>query len=121
MRLAKMYQRILTFAGHSIELAHDGEQGMQKIQSSKPDAILLDIMMPKINGIQLLEKLKADPNFKNIPVIMLSSLSDEKQLDKAMELGASRYIRKGDTDPQEVASIVSEVFSGNKTADRQER
>ena len=114
LRLAQMYQKILAFAGNEVAVAADGEEGLEKVKTEKPSLILLDVMLPKLNGLDVLEKLKADPETKNIPVIMLSNLGDMQNAEKAMELGAIKYIQKGDTDPQQVTDLIQEILGTAK-------
>ena len=75
--VARMYEKIFMYAGFSIEIAGDGEEGLAKVKTSNPDLILLDIMMPKMDGLKVLEFLKKDETTKNIPVIVLTNLGNE--------------------------------------------
>lgn len=110
--MVRMYQKVFSIEGHQVEVASDGEEALEKIRSGKPTIILLDIMMPKLNGLQVLEKLKADPATGNIPVIILTNLAGEQDAQKALELGAVRYIVKSKHDPKGVSDIVNEILSG---------
>src|SRR5476651_1169797 len=76
--MSRMYQKIFTFEGYDVEMAGDGQEGLDKAREVKPTLMLLDVMMPKMNGLQVLEKLKADPETKGIPVIMLTNLAVSK-------------------------------------------
>lgn len=120
LRLSRMYEKILSFEGNQIDIAYDGEEGLKKANEGKPDLILLDIMMPKMGGIEVLEKLKADQSTKNTPVVMLTSLSDEGQLEEALAKGAAKYIRKGDTDPQQVSEMIRELVGGRNEVQESE-
>jgi CheY-like chemotaxis protein len=112
--IQRMYQKIFTFEGFNVELASDGEEGLDKLRSmqSKPTVILLDVMMPKMNGMQVLEKLKADPELKSIPVIMLSNLAGENDIETALSKGAVKYIIKSEYDPKQVSDMVKEIIAG---------
>lgn len=110
--MSRMYQKIFTFEGYEVIMAADGQDGLDKIRAEKPTLVLLDIMMPKMNGLEVLEKLKADPLTKAIPVIMLTNLSSQQDADNAMLLGAVRYIVKSEHDPKEVADMVKEILAG---------
>src|SRR5690348_16475946 len=88
--LSRKYQKIFTFEGFEVEMANDGEDGLEKIRASKPIIVLLDVMMPKMNGLQVLEKLKLDPETKHIPVIMLTNLAGQQDAETALSKGAVR-------------------------------
>ncbi len=110
--MSRMYQKIFTFEGYDVVMAADGQDGLDKIRAEKPTLVLLDVMMPKMNGLEVLEKLKADPATKAIPVIMLTNLSSQQDADNAMLLGAVKYIVKSEHDPKEVADMVKEILAG---------
>jgi len=79
---------------YKVSVAMDGVSALEDIRTNRPDLILLDIMMPEMNGYELCRKLKADPNTKNIPVIFVTAKSDESDETKGLELGAVDYITK---------------------------
>ena len=110
--MSRMYQKIFTFEGFEVIMAADGQEGLDKIRAEMPTLVLLDVMMPKLNGLQVLEKLKADPATKSIPVIMLTNLSSQQDAENAMLKGAVKYIVKSEYDPKQVADIVKEVLAG---------
>jgi two-component system, OmpR family, alkaline phosphatase synthesis response regulator PhoP len=100
-------------AGFSIKLAKDGETGIELIKREAPDLILLDLVMPKKDGFQVLKELKEYPETKNISVIVLTMLDENAEIDKAISLGADGYIVKSQ---HAVSKIVEEVknFLHNK-------
>jgi len=109
--LLRMYEEKLKHEGFQVETALSGEEGLRKARSSKPNLILLDILMPSMDGFQVLEKLKADPEIKEIPVIFLTNLSrDEGDIKKGLELGASAYLVKARFRPSEVVRKIKEVL-----------
>lgn len=110
--IQRMYDKIFTFEKYNVITASDGEEGLEKARATNPTIILLDVMMPKMNGMELLEKLKADPSTKAIPVIMLSNLAGENDVETALSKGAVKYIIKSEYDPKEVADMVEEVIKG---------
>ncbi len=109
--LSRMYTKIFSLHDFKIEAAADGEEGLAAAKRLKPDAILLDIMMPKLNGMEVLEGLKKDDTTKDIPVIMLTNLSDQQQRDAALAAGALRYLVKSEFDPDETVDVVKETLS----------
>lgn len=110
--MSRMYQKIFTFEGFQVEMAADGQEGLDKARELKPTMILLDVMMPKLNGIQVLEKLKADPETKAIPVVMLTNLAGQQDAENALAKGAIKYIVKSEYEPKQVADMVKELLAG---------
>lgn len=110
--MARMYQKIFTFEGFEVVMAIDGQDGLDKIRAEMPTLVLLDVMMPKLNGLQVLERLKADPATESIPVIMLTNLSSQQDAENALLKGAVKYIVKSEHDPKQVADMVKEVLAG---------
>jgi len=110
--LRKMYRKKLELA-FEVETAADGEEGLAKAREFKPDLILLDIVMPKLNGIGVLKKIKADPVINWIPVVMLTNLATGAAIQECLEAGSQGYIIKSDSTPskllQEVKKFLVEV------------
>ncbi len=110
--MSRMYQKIFTFEGYEVEMAGDGEEGLEKAKTTKPTIVLLDVMMPKMNGLQVLDKLKLDPETKAIPVVMLTNLAGQQDAETALAKGAVKYIIKSEYEPKQVASMVKEILAG---------
>ena len=110
--MSRMYQKIFTFEKYEVETAADGEEALLKVQQFKPTVILLDVMMPKMNGLEVLERLKSDPATKTIPVIMLTNLAGQQDAETALSKGAVKYIIKSEHEPKDVAKMVEEVIAG---------
>jgi CheY-like chemotaxis protein len=110
--MLRMYQKIFTFEKYEVDTAGDGEEALTKIAASNPTIILLDVMMPKMNGLQVLERLKADPVTRNIPVIMLTNLAGQQDAETALSKGAVKYIIKSEHEPKEIADMVKEIIAG---------
>ena len=110
--MSRMYEKIFTFEKYEVEMAHDGEEGLMKAKSASPTLIMLDVMMPKMNGLQVLERLKADPATKGIPVIMLTNLAGQQDAETALSKGAVKYLIKSEHEPKEVTDIVKEILAG---------
>ncbi|MBE9182567.1 response regulator [Oculatella sp. LEGE 06141] len=89
-----LLSRRLKRQGHDITIAEDGKQALEKMRSQQFDLVLLDIMMPEMNGYQVLEYLKADAALRHIPVIMISALDDIESVVRCIELGAEDYLFK---------------------------
>ena len=104
-------KEIFDTEGYSTVTAADGEAAWNSFVSEKPDIACLDIMMPKLNGIQVLDKLKSDPDTKSIPVVILTNLASEKDAENAMLKGAVKYIIKSQHEPKSVSNMVKEIIS----------
>jgi DNA-binding response OmpR family regulator len=109
--MSRMYQKAFLEAGFEIDLAHDGQEGLDKARLSPPAIIILDVMMPKLNGMQVLENIKADPAIKMIPVIMLSNLGGQKDGEDAVAMGAVKYLLKSDVEPAQVVEFVKQILA----------
>ncbi len=110
--MSRMYQKVFKFEGYEVELANNGEEGYEKIKTFKPTLVLLDIMMPKMNGLQLLDKLKMDTETKAVPVIMLTNLAGTADAETALTKGAVKYIIKSEYEPKQVVNMVKEILAG---------
>jgi len=99
--------------GYDVIMATNGQEGLDKIASENPDLILLDAGMPVMNGFQMLEQLRQTPDFRNIPVIMLTAHSDPKDIDKARAYGIFEYVTKP-FDPMELREILEKALSLSK-------
>ncbi len=97
-----IYATKLRSSGYDIIVSQDGKEAFHLARTERPDAILLDIMMPHMGGQELLVALKADDATKDIPVIMLSILNQGSEVDAAMEHGAACYLVKSDLTPQQI-------------------
>jgi CheY-like chemotaxis protein len=106
--LLEMFSSIIENSGnYKITKAIDGEDAIKKIIENHPDIILLDIMMPKKDGIDVLIDLKSNPKTKNIPVIILSNISDKTQIEKALDLGACDYMVKSEIHLKDISNIIN--------------
>src|SRR3989338_6525425 len=111
--MIRMYQRKLSSDGYNVDLAVNGEEGLVKIRSFRPDLVLLDIMMPKLNGLQVLERVKSDPTIAAIPVVILTNLGgSQEDIERGLELGAVAYLVKSAYRPDQVLAKVKEVLAG---------
>jgi two-component system, OmpR family, alkaline phosphatase synthesis response regulator PhoP len=90
--------RVLEFglkaSGYTVEVASDGQEGLKKAREIKPDVILLDLMLPKLDGYKVCRLLKFDDRFKHIPIIILSARTQEGDQTLALEMGANRFVTK---------------------------
>lgn len=108
--LSRMYEKAFKFEKYEVHVARNGKEGVSAAKKLKPDFILLDIMMPEMNGLEALDKLKADKDTKNIPVVMLTNLSGDEDVESALSKGALKFIVKSEHDPKEVVDMVKELI-----------
>jgi len=108
--LLETYKDGLTHAEFEVETAPNGEEGIDKALTSKPDLILLDVMMPVMNGFDVLKQLKALPETKNIPVIILTNLAEDTEEHTAKDMGAADYLVKNEYDPGTLAKTLHKML-----------
>ncbi len=109
--MSRMYQNAFITEGFEVELARDGQEGLDKARTVAPALIILDVMMPKFNGMQVLEAIKSDPAIKMIPILMLSNLGGQKDAEDAVAMGAVKYLLKSDIEPREVVITVKQILN----------
>ena len=103
----KMYQKKFAHEGLELEAAYDGEEALEKVKTAKPDLIILDLMLPKMAGSEVLEKVRQNTETANIPVIVLTNLSSsEDEVSRCIELGAKETLLKTDVTPDKVVELV---------------
>jgi DNA-binding response OmpR family regulator len=100
----------LASEGFNISEAVDGEQGLEKIKETKPDLIVLDILLPGIDGFEVLSKIKEDPIVVSVPVVILSNLGQKEEVEKGMRLGATDYLIKAQVTSDEIVNKVKSVL-----------
>lgn len=108
--LADMYSTKFTMDGFDTHKAYDGASGFALAQEVKPDIILLDVIMPKLDGFGVLKMLKADASLKDVPVILLTNLGQDEDIKKGKELGAVDYFVKANHTPAEVVTKIKAVL-----------
>jgi len=108
--LANIYKTKFEMENFKITVAENGELGLSEAKKKKPDIILLDILLPKMDGFSVLEKLKADENLKDVPVIMLTNLGQKDDVEKGFELGAVDYLIKAHFKPSETVDKVKKIL-----------
>ncbi len=99
-------------AGYIIKTALDGVLGLELIRSEKPDLVLLDMMLPRLSGFGILEKLNEDKIVPGLPVIIISNSGQPVEIDRALKLGVRDYLIKVNFDPNELVSKVARLFTG---------
>lgn len=109
--LQKAIQEYLSSDGFEVLAASNGEEGVRFALDEIPDLILLDIILPKKNGFEVIKEIKESPKTKNIPVILLTNLGSLSDIEKALELGASTYLVKSDYGLEEISQKIKETLA----------
>jgi CheY-like chemotaxis protein len=112
--LQRLYGRALEMTGHTIVTANDGDIAITTAANENPDIILMDVMMPTMNGIEALRQIKANDATKAIPVIMLSANDDGVVMQKALQSGASRFLVKSNVEPSDIIGYIDQTVANNK-------
>jgi len=109
--LAQMYSDRFKLAGFDVDVAREGEEAINKMVVEHPDIVLMDILMPGLSGTEAVERAKANPATRNIPIVMLTNFSDSIELRNAMQQGAIDYIVKPEATPSQVADKVRKILT----------
>ncbi len=108
--LRDLLKRKLENNGYEVEIALEGEEGLRKIKEQKPDLVLLDIVMPKMDGFTVMEEIRKDEEISDIPIIIVSNSGQPVEIDRAQDLGVKDWIIKTNFDPMEVVEMVNRFF-----------
>ena len=112
--LANLLRQRLEKEGFSVTWNRDGEQAMNTLRASKPDLVLLDVILPKISGFKLLETMKVDPTIERPPIIIISNLGQDSDIQKGHELGAVQYFVKAKLSIEDLVGQVKAFFGIEK-------
>lgn len=108
--LQKTLQEFLVGEGFEVFSAGDGDEGVRTAIKEKPDLVLLDIILPKKNGYEVIKEIKANENTKKIPIVLLTNLGGIHDVEKALDLGATTYLIKSDYKLEEIVKKVKEIL-----------
>lgn len=106
----------LKLKGYEVSNVSDGQLAFEQIRSQKPDLVLLDIILPKKNGLEILEELKHNEETKAIKIVMLTNFGTDSNVSKAIELGADAYIMKYNIVPSDLSQKVADVLGDSGTS-----
>jgi len=109
--LLGMYATKFEMEGFKVVMAEDGEKAVRLALKEAPDIILLDIILPKVNGFEVLRQLKADPKTVKIPVLLLTNLSQKDEIEQGLKMGAEDYLIKAHFMPSEVVDKIKKVIN----------
>ena len=107
----RIYHDVLQSDGYEVLEAQDGEEGLQMVKEHKPHVILLDLGLPKVDGFEVLRRIRMEPETKSIPVIIFSVLGEQKDVKKGLELGANDYTVKGFYTPRQILSKIKNLMN----------
>ena len=108
--LRELISQKLIKEGFSVEGAVDGEEGVKKVKESRPGVILLDLILPGIDGFEVLSRIKGDPSVASIPVIILSNLGQKEDVERGLKLGAVDYLVKAHFTPGEIIEKINNIL-----------
>ena len=108
-----LLQKKLVASGYEVSVARDGEEGLSMMRQDRPDLVLLDIIMPRKGGLEVMEEMKEDKELNGIPIIVVSNSGQPVELDRARALGAKDWLVKTEFEPEEVLQKVEKQI-GNK-------
>ena len=106
--VAELYRLKLSLDGYEVITAENGEEGLERAFSEKPDLIFLDIKMPKMDGFEALKKLRSNEKTKNVPILILSNFDEQELIEKGMTLGANEYLIKSQFTPEGISKKIKD-------------
>jgi len=112
--LVKMYERKFKSDGYGVEIAYDGEDGLKKAMDNPPDLVVLDIMLPKMDGLAVFQKLRSKPETFKTPVLLLTNFDQEDAVFECFKLGAVDYLLKSEVTPQQVVAKIENLLKGKE-------
>ena len=107
--IVRLVQVNLDRAGYEVAMAYDGIEALEQMEKEKPDMVILDVMMPRMDGFEVLKKLQADPATKDIPIIMLTAKAQDAGIFKGWSSGVTSYLTKP-FNPRELLTFVERIF-----------
>ena len=108
--LIDIYTTKLKESGFGVEVASDGESALRKVKEKEPGLVILDIVLPQLDGWEILRQIKSDPKLKNIKIIILSNLGQKEEVERGVELGAVKYLIKAHYTPSQVVEEIKEIY-----------
>ena len=109
-----MYRTKLTLVGYTVRTAADGETGWNLLTEDPPDLLLLDVVMPKRDGFEILAAARKDPRLQHLPIVLLTNLGQKPDVQKGLDLGADDYIIKAHFTPTEVVEKIERLLASRR-------
>src|SRR4030095_10945493 len=114
--VANIYRNKFAVEGFQVEIALDGNVGLELVRSFRPDAIVLDLMLPKLTGVELMKKIRSEPEVEKLPVIVFSNTYLTQMVQDAWKAGATKCLSKSNCTPKQVIDVVRTTLGTNGTA-----
>jgi DNA-binding response OmpR family regulator len=111
--VASIYRNRFIVEGYQVEVAFDGEAGLEMIRSFRPDAVILDLMLPKVSGVELMKQIRAEAEFEKLPLIAFSNTYLSNMVQEAWKAGATKCLSKANCTPRQVIDVVRGTIGGN--------
>src|SRR5438132_11402343 len=111
--VANIYRNKFSIEGFQVEIALDGESGMEMMRSFRPDAVILDLMLPRLTGVELMKKIRAEPDCQQLPVVVFSNTYLTNMVQEAWKAGATKCLSKANCTPKQVMNVVKSALSLN--------
>ena len=111
LQLVDMYSRKFELEGFEVQIAEDGKKAINILKVFTPDIALLDVMMPEVDGLEVLEYIKTTPELNKVITVMLTNMADQETAERIYELGATEYLVKAEITPLEVTNKVKSLIS----------
>jgi DNA-binding response OmpR family regulator len=109
--VANIYANRFTVEGFQVKIAPDGQAGLDLVRSFRPDAVILDLMLPKMTGVELMKKIRAEPNLELLPVMVFSDAYETSMMQQAWKAGATKCLSKEHSTPKQVVEAVRRALS----------
>src|SRR5438552_2583721 len=114
--VANIYRNKFSVDGFQVEIALDGQLGLEMVRSFRPDAVILDLMLPKMTGVELMKKIRLEQDFQHLPVIVFSNTYLSNMVQEAWKAGATKCLSKANCTPKQVIEVVRNAISTNGAA-----
>jgi DNA-binding response OmpR family regulator len=111
--VANIYRNKFSIEGFQVEIAHDGMAGLETIRSFRPDAVVLDLMLPKMTGVDLMKKVRTESEFQKLPIIVFSNTYLTNMVQEAWKAGATKCLSKANCSPKQLLDVVRGTLSSN--------
>lgn len=112
--LLKLYSNKLRLAGFEVSGSISGEEGMNKLAAEKPDLVILDLVLPRISGFEILTEIKEDPETADIPVVILTNLAQDSDKKRGLSLGAEEYVVKTDISVNDLPDLIKSYLPNKR-------
>ena len=117
--VANIYRNKFCVEGYNVEVAHDGRSGLESLHKFRPDAVILDLMLPKLTGVELMKKVRAEPEFETLPIIVFSNTYLANLVQEAWKAGATKCLSKACCSPRQLVEVVRSTLTNNGDTTRQ--